>query len=83
MGSKSNIAVAILEKLPFLRVKKNISQFDGSNNIFADCIVILQICKNYQYPKYNFGRIIPNKMRCSNTFFWFTEENCPKIEAKF
>ena len=33
MGSnreKSNIAITILEKLPFLK---------GSNNIFADCIV--------------------------------------------
>ena len=37
MGSnreKSNIAIAILEKLLF---KKIISHFDGSNNIFSDC----------------------------------------------
>ena len=35
MGSnreKSNIAIAILEKLPFLKGKKIISYFDGSNN---------------------------------------------------
>ena len=35
MGSsreKSNIAFAILEKLPFLKGKKIISYFDGSNN---------------------------------------------------
>ena len=41
MGSireKSNIAIAIMEKLPFLQGNKNISHFDGSNNIFADCI---------------------------------------------
>ena len=40
MGSnreKSNIAIAILERLPFLKGKKIISHFDGSNNIFADC----------------------------------------------
>ena len=39
MGSnreKSNIAIAIFEKLPFLKGKKNISHFDGSNNIFGD-----------------------------------------------
>ena len=42
MGSNrenSNIAIATLEKLPFLRVTKIISHFDGSNNIFADCIL--------------------------------------------
>ena len=46
MGSnreKSNIAIAILEKLPFQRVPKIISHFDGSNNIFADCNVIKKI----------------------------------------
>ena len=40
MGSnkeKSNIAIAILEKIPFLKGKQIISYFDGSNNIFADC----------------------------------------------
>ena len=40
MGSnreKCNIAIAILEKLPFLKGKKIISHFDGSNNIFSDC----------------------------------------------
>ena len=37
--TKSNIAIAILEKLPFLKGKKNISHFDGSNNVFADCIM--------------------------------------------
>ena len=39
MGSnreKSNIAIAILEKLPFLKVTKIISHFGGSNSIFAD-----------------------------------------------
>ena len=34
---KSNIAIAILEKLPFLKGNKIISHNDGSNNIFADC----------------------------------------------
>ena len=37
MGSnkeKSNIAIAILEKLRFLKSKKTISHFDGSTNIF-------------------------------------------------
>ena len=40
MGSnreKSNIAIAILEKLPFLKGNKIISCFDGNNNISADC----------------------------------------------
>ena len=40
MGSnrvKFNIAIAILEKLPFYRVTKIISHFDCSNNIFSDC----------------------------------------------
>ena len=40
MGSnreKSNIAIAILEKIPFLKGYKIISHFVGSNNIFADC----------------------------------------------
>ena len=36
---KSNIAIAILEKLPFLKETKIISHFGGSNNIFADCIL--------------------------------------------
>ena len=39
MGSnreKSNISIAILGNLPFLRVTKIILLFDGSNNIFAD-----------------------------------------------
>ena len=47
MGSnteKFNIAIAILEKLSFLKCKKNYFAFDGSNNIFADCIVGTQIC---------------------------------------
>ena len=38
MGSnreKSDIAIAILEKLP-----KNIAHFGGSNNIFADCMLL-------------------------------------------
>ena len=34
---KSNIAIAILEKLPFLKANI-ISHFDGSNNIFTDCM---------------------------------------------
>ena len=40
MGSyreKSKIAIAILTKLPFLKGKKILSHFDGSNNIFAVC----------------------------------------------
>ena len=37
---KYNIALAILEKLPFLKGTKNISHFNGSNNIFVDCIFI-------------------------------------------
>ena len=40
MGSnreKSNIAMAISDKLPFQRVTKIILHFDGSNIIFADC----------------------------------------------
>ena len=43
MGSnreKANIANAILEIFTFLKGKKNISHFDGSNNIFVDCISI-------------------------------------------
>ena len=45
MGSnreKSYIAIAILEKLPFLKGTKIISHFHGSNNIFVDCTVILE-----------------------------------------
>ena len=40
MGSnteKSIIAIAILEKLPFLKGYNIISHFVGSNNIFANC----------------------------------------------
>ena len=37
---KSNIAIAILEKLPVLKDKKIISHFDGSNNIFATVYII-------------------------------------------
>ena len=40
MGSnreKSNIAIEILGKLPFLKGNKKYFAFDGSNNIFADC----------------------------------------------
>ena len=47
MGSnreKSNIAIAILEKLSFLKGKKIISHFGGSNNIFAYC----RSCENYE-----------------------------------
>ena len=36
-------AIAILEKLPFLKGNKIISYFDGSNNIFIDCISIDEI----------------------------------------
>ena len=32
-------AVAILDKLQFLKVKKIMSHFDGSNNIFVDCMI--------------------------------------------
>ena len=40
MGSKrekSNIAIAILEKITFLKSNKNYFTFDGSNNIFVHC----------------------------------------------
>ena len=40
---KFNIAIAILEKLPFLKGKKIISHFDGSNDIFADCTCHLRV----------------------------------------
>ena len=32
------VAIAILEKWPFLKGNKNILHFDGGNNIFAYCI---------------------------------------------
>ena len=44
MGSnreKSNIAIAMLEKLPFLKGNKNYFTFYGSNNNFADCTLLL------------------------------------------
>ena len=44
---KSNIAIAIMEKLPFLKGNKNISHFDGSNNIFVDFISFFYKCKNW------------------------------------
>ena len=34
----TTFAIAILEKLPFLKVNKIISYLDGSNNIFANCV---------------------------------------------
>ena len=37
---KSNIAIAILEKLPFAKI---ISHFDGSNNMFVDCTLTYDI----------------------------------------
>ena len=37
----SNIAIAILVKLPFLKGNKNYFAFDGSNNIFVDFIQVL------------------------------------------
>ena len=40
---KSNIAIAILKKLLFLKGKKIISHFGGSNNIFADCNTCFKI----------------------------------------
>ena len=46
MGSnreKSNIAFAILEKLPFSKGNNNYSAFFGSNDIFADCTYIYLI----------------------------------------
>ena len=49
MGSnreKSNIAIAILEKLPFLKGNKN--YFDGSNNIFTDCSIVTNVMKMAQ-----------------------------------
>ena len=42
---KSNIAIAILEKLTFFKGKKVISLFDGSNNTFADCITFYYLHK--------------------------------------
>jgi hypothetical protein len=36
---KTNIAISIFEKWPFLKGTKIISHVDGSNNIFADCIL--------------------------------------------
>ena len=55
MGSnreKNNIAFAILEKLPFLRAKKiYILHFDGSNNIFANCISYLKRLKSFPVVK--------------------------------
>ena len=63
MGSnreKSNIAVAILEKLPFLKGNKIISYFGGSNNIFAECILsttnlVLSISKSNSKSSYLFS----------------------------
>ena len=49
MGSnreKFNIAIAILEKLPFLKGDKIISHFHGSNNIVADCICFILMVLN-------------------------------------
>jgi len=48
MGSnreKSNIAIAILEKLTLLKVTKIILYFDGSNNIFVDCTIYIESAK--------------------------------------
>ena len=42
---KSNIAITIFEKLLFLKGKKKIFYFDGSNNIFVDCIVLTTYIK--------------------------------------
>ena len=42
MGSNrenSNIAIAILGKLPFWKGNKIYFAYTGSNNIFADCIL--------------------------------------------
>ena len=42
MGSnreKYNFAIAILDKRPFLKGSKNYFAFDGSNTIFANCIL--------------------------------------------
>ena len=36
---KSNIAFAILKNYHFQKVPKIISNFDGSNTIFADCML--------------------------------------------
>ena len=47
---KSNIAIAILKKLPFLT--KMISYFCGSNNIFADCMYIYCIMNSSYFRKY-------------------------------
>ena len=40
-GEKSNIAIAILKKLPFLKGNKIILHLGGSNNIFADCTIFV------------------------------------------
>ena len=77
MGSnreKSNIAIAILEKLPFLKGNKKISHFDGSNNIFADCNL------TYEETIYYKGFLYNNNM--SDTI---TENNigAPKKRNKF
>ena len=55
MGSnweKFNIAIALLEKWPFLRVPKIILHFDGSNNNFADCMYKFWIKKIWGILKY-------------------------------
>ena len=49
MGSnreKSNIAIEILEKLPFLKGNKN--YFDVSNNIFTDRSIVTNVMKMAQ-----------------------------------
>ena len=54
MGSnreKSNIAIAILDKWPFLKGNKNYFAFDGSNNIFADCRIGYHVDARMVYNK--------------------------------
>ena len=73
MGSsrnKSNIAIAIFEKLPLKRVPKIFSHFDGSNNIYADCIAKYMLKK--KHTNYLFiHRITLFTCSFSNEFCWF------------
>ena len=63
---------AILEKLPFWRLPKIISHFDGSNNIFADCRNIY--FRQGQYWQIAYSRFLVAwkciKIRCKNTAFY-------------
>ena len=59
MGSNrenSNIAIAIYGRLPFLKGIKIISHFDGSNNIFADCKLLVSDLYNLIFTTINMYR---------------------------